>query len=126
MGMRHTTTEEKKMLPGSVRRREKMDKIARAFSDVLKEWLTENEMETIVRRNEKQEDDLICHTHDFCDANEAMLMAFEIAIGREAFLCSDVEAGRCTGPEEDEDILLWNDAWNWARENDFFLTQIVD
>lgn len=77
--------------------------IAEAFAEVLRQWLTREELETIRSRNASQNDPGICHSHDFCDANMAMAPAFEQVTGREPE--SDSEA----------DASLWNDAWDLAK-----------
>lgn len=53
------------------------EKIANDFIDVLNEWLTDEELRDIVQKNRAEENDNICHTHDYCDANIAMIEAME-------------------------------------------------
>ncbi len=45
--------------------------MAAEFSAVLKTWLSPEEMQEVVCRNEGEHDPTICHSHDFCDANMA-------------------------------------------------------
>lgn len=84
--------------------------LAHAFSKVLKEWLTAEEMETVIKRNNSHHySDMVCASHDFCDANMAMNKAFNRVLRRNALVHSD------------KDITLWNSAWNVAKENNFFI-----
>ncbi len=43
---------------------------------MLKTWLSPEEMQEVVCRNEGEHDPTICHSHDFCDANMAMHEVF--------------------------------------------------
>ncbi len=81
--------------------------IADGFRSVLRSWLTESQLVEIDRRNREEKNDDICHTHDFCDSNMAMLEAVERSIGR------DMNIG------EDEDNALFNDAWTLAKADGF-------
>jgi hypothetical protein len=51
--------------------------LAEAFVAVLREWLTPEQFDEVCRRNAVQTDRLVCHSHDFCDANMAMYAAFQ-------------------------------------------------
>lgn len=85
--------------------------LACVFSEVLKVWLSPDEMREVIARNRAEPNPSICHSHDFCDANMAMLEAWEPAIG------PDIDV------HSDEGIALWNAAWSRAKRNDF---QMVD
>lgn len=53
-------------------------RLARAFSKVLRSWLTEEQMDEVLKRNAAEPAGSgICHSHDFCDANQAMIDAIE-------------------------------------------------
>lgn len=88
------------------------DKLAREFCKVLREWLTPEEMLEVAERNRVEDRPGVCHSHDFCDANMAML-----------------EAAKNLGYViDDEDISdetfsdgLWNEAWDKASESGFTL-----
>jgi hypothetical protein len=76
--------------------------IAGRFVTVLQSWLKPHEWQEMCRLNALETNPLICHSHDFCDANMAMCEAFESVTG--------------TTPLADDEILtsLWNDAWALA------------
>ena len=86
------------------------DKIARQFSIILREWLTPQQIDEVNRLNTPEiiNKSGICHSHDFCDANEAMGEAFRAVIRREADLRSD------------EDLAIWSNAWRTAKYGMFF------
>ncbi len=81
------------------------------FSRVLKEWLTADEMREVIRANNNSSDGPFspwCASHDYCDANEAMLEAFENYFGREPELNGD-------------DGYTIDEAWFIAKAADFFM-----
>jgi len=78
--------------------------IADRFAAVLREWLTADEWTEMLERNGAQRDPLICHSHDFCDANMAMDQAFtEFAPEMKV---DDVVA--------EDSVPVWNAAWDIA------------
>jgi hypothetical protein len=83
-------------------REQQVAAIAEAFAEVIRQWLTEDEIARVRERNAFY-DDKVCATHDFCDANMAMLPAFQQVMERE--------------PDADsmEDAALWSDAWGLAK-----------
>lgn len=86
--------------------------LAECFAETLHLWLTAEEMEEVVARNNgvyADEPD-ICASHDFCDANMAMDSAFKEILGRSP----DV------GDEADAD--LWGEAWSIAHSRDFIFS----
>lgn len=82
------------------------DSLADEFSRILNSWLSPDELTEVCRRNAATEDGS-CATHDFCDANQAMIDALtELEIeyfGGQNFLLGD----------------LIDRAWDLARENEF-------
>lgn len=81
------------------------ERVARRFSIVLLGWLGHRTMELVNMRNEQQTDKSICHSHDFCDANQAMIDALE-----------------ANGIEWSTDqIDLCNAAWDLAKANRFYV-----
>ena len=84
--------------------------IARLFCRNLRAELPAETIAQIVRLNAAESDSSICHSHDFCDANEPMAAAFESAMGREIELGSG------------SDCALWDSAWTIAKESGFSLS----
>jgi hypothetical protein len=86
-----------------------IEQLAKKFGEVLQEWLSAEEMKTIIQRNKSgvySED--VCASHDFCDANMAMDESFLRVLFRNASGSSD------------HDIYLWDSAWKMAKAADFF------
>ena len=75
--------------------------LSQAFIKHLQAEIGEIGFAEAVDRNRAEPNPSICHTHDFCDANQIMLDAFEEVHGREP----DV---RLYDSEDMEDI---QDAW---------------
>ena len=82
-------------------------RLAHRFSGTLRSWLTEAQMDEIVEANANEESRLVCHSHDHCDANEAMASAFVEVTGKHV------------DPMNDEQRELWNAAWDLAIEQKF-------
>jgi hypothetical protein len=78
------------------------------FAEVLREWLTAEKFEEMKRRNAAEQDQAVCHSHDFCDANIAM---------HEVFMSFGVDplAGYSDdGALSEENSRVWAAAWNHA------------
>jgi len=56
------------------------ERIADAFADILRNWLTANQWVEMQTRNVDYSDG-VCASHDFCDANMAMAQAELARIG---------------------------------------------
>ena len=87
--------------------------LAKCFSAVLRQWLTDSETSRINAANAASGyDALVCASHDYCDANMAMLEAVSNATGI---------------PVDDIDVdvsdarfcELLNEAWAIAKRADF-------
>lgn len=76
--------------------------IAAAFVANLKAALTEQQFAEMQNLNAVA-DAGICHSHDYCDANEVMADAFFCVMGREL------------DTQSDEDRALWSDSWDYAK-----------
>lgn len=81
--------------------------IATAFAGVLKRWLSP-EAWAEMREANVGADPMTCASHDYCDANVAMLEAFRAVMGRDHVL-DDAD------PRNDGDCDLWNIAWDIAK-----------
>ncbi len=59
--------------------------IAQRFIDIIQSWLKPEQLNEVDVRNRRlnilSEGELYCHTNDFCDANQAMINAYEYVIG---------------------------------------------
>jgi hypothetical protein len=51
------------------------EQLAVEFAKVLRSWLPADEMAKVIILNQNETDKGVCHSHDFCDANTAMLEA---------------------------------------------------
>lgn len=88
--------------------------LARAFSRKLHAWLPEHVMAEVVAKNAVRRRDSICYSHDYCDANEAMLQAFEEAFGRTMVMDSDADY-----PGAIRDAFIADEAWALAKAHGF-------
>ena len=90
--------------------------IGKAFVDILREGMPDGVWEEIRRRNAV--DPHNCASHDFCDANTVMEMAFNAALNRQPYFLLD--DGAATDAMAEADMGLWSRAWNYA--SDTFMT----
>ncbi|MDP2828662.1 MAG: hypothetical protein Q8O37_08650 [Sulfuricellaceae bacterium] len=86
-----------------------IDVMAAEFSDLLKSWLSPEEMEEVVRRNEGEDDLNICHSHDFCDANMALHEVFM----RHGMDVTDEQGASRFGQK-------WGEVWQLAKGKQFW------
>lgn len=85
--------------------------LAKGFSNVLKDWLTYDELAEINELNATPAyANGSCATHEFCDPNQAMIDAYNNLFG------GNPEANN------NNHIQLMNRAWAIARENKFYTT----
>lgn len=82
--------------------------LAGAFADVLDLWLSPAEIRQMRLANVDHQDDQICASHDFCDANMAMLEAFQTTFGVEPRL-------ELLNGQDGVDVALWGQAWELAK-----------
>jgi len=97
--------------------------LAKAFCDVVTRSLSSDELLQVIEWNRAEKDPLVCHTHDYCDANMLMDEAFT-----EAFGCSPLDDGQ-RDPKDDgmtlANVTLWNAAWNLAKGANFKSEEVV-
>ena len=75
------------------------------FVAILNDWLTGYEMDLIRNHNATPAYAYSCASHDFCDANMAMLTAFETLAD-------------CAFDLDNQDhVDLFNAAWDYAKAN---------
>lgn len=80
-------------------------RLALSFADELLDTIGKANYEKVKARNSTEEYARFCASHDFCDANMVMFDVFNTEIGWDYDL------------NNDEDTLVWNDAWDLARAN---------
>lgn len=91
----------------------RIETLAREFSRRLIGDLGEATIARVNAENARRADgDLTCASHEYCDANEYMLEAFEVVTGRELIPAN--------APMSDEDSALVNAAWSRAKQAGFF------
>ncbi len=78
------------------------------FSRLLLLRLGPDKVRKINRLNREEKDPHVCHSHDFCDANEIMDEAQE---NLKLNLAVDSEEG----------ARIWSEAWDIAVRNNFFV-----
>ncbi|MBN8422479.1 MAG: hypothetical protein J0L73_26425 [Verrucomicrobia bacterium] len=82
--------------------------LARAFATQLHADIG-NDISTVVALNAQEGNSPCCHSHDFCDANQTMLDAWQALTGEECEFSAD----------DDALTALINEAWNIAKAHDF-------
>lgn len=90
-----------------------MVRIGARFCDELRQELTPAQITRAVMANRREQSADVCHTHDYCDANEPMAAAFRRVMGRDC------------DPLSDRDSTVWAGAWDLAKLTEFNLTEEV-
>lgn len=98
--------------------------LAKEFATLLELMVTPAEWRQVLSTNVGA-DDLVCASHDVCDANMVMLQAFENVIGREPVMSWEtLPNGQPDGATEaakaalaETDNALWNAAWAIAKRD---------
>ncbi len=91
-------------------RTDKIETIAREFSSRIEDEIGRKDLMTAATLNLARPDACVCYTQDFCDSNIHMHDAMTDILGR------DLDLG------DDDDCALWDEVWNLAIENRFYLT----
>lgn len=86
-------------------REENVVKLSYEFSEIIRQELTEDQL-TAVNETNDLTDPYTCHTHDYIDANESMLLAMSNL---------DIEFD----PADENQAELTNEAWNMSKQNFF-------
>lgn len=87
--------------------------LSEEFAKELKIELGDNAFNEMVQKHidgEYAKKD-VCVTHDYCDGNQVMLDAYEKCYKREFNM------------QNDDDMQLWNGAWEFAKRNNFYLNK---
>lgn len=96
-----------------------MEPLARVFADALRKEIGLDNLREVARRNADEVDGSVCHSHDFCDANMVMDLAWRSVFGREIRMPCDVEMGICTEADVDFDMRRMDRAWAIAKAKGF-------
>ena len=91
-----------------------VQQIANEFTRILKNWLTPQEWAQLVAQDKVSE---YSNANEYCDANQAMIDAFALVLGREMRFASDVEDGVATFAEVDADHDLIEAVWVVAKKS---------
>ena len=83
-----------------------VDRLAAEFARRLRRDLGLRKLAVVVKRNAAETNPSVCHSHDFCDANEVMRTALE-ALGLDPVATHEARPG------------LWVAAWDLARRRGF-------
>jgi len=84
------------------------EQLARTFTRRIIDWLDNDTIAEVNRRNVLREYEGCCATHDFCDSNQAM-----------------IEALKTFGLEFDHNLIeLINEAWDRAKQAGFAAANI--
>lgn len=82
-------------------------RLANAFTDLIRDELTVEELSELRARNQAHAGSAICASHEFLDARVRMAIAFRAVSGRPRDDASDA------------DTELWNTAWRLAKDTQF-------
>ncbi len=82
---------------------EQVKRLAEEFTRVLKSWAKPGQWAKMVKDNAANAGDGSCASHDFCDANQAMIEAYTKVKGKEPVA------------NDDGDIAFITEAWNLAK-----------
>jgi hypothetical protein len=80
------------------------EKVGAKFESMLYATLGEEHYVEAAARNQRENDPRICHTHDFCDANQVMIYAFNAVLGYDPDIQSEA------------DMAIFDAAWSVGRE----------
>lgn len=81
--------------------------VAISFCRRLREWLTREQMAQVIADNAAELDPSICHSHDVCDPNQAMIDTLE------SFGVTSIDVN------DEPTMTLISDAWALAKSADF-------
>jgi hypothetical protein len=87
--------------------------LAVRFARELRSWVPAGHMRRINYLNAHEANPAICHSHDYVDANQAMIMAM-------------AELGMELDVQSDEQTALLDRAWSLAKRAQFDPDKIVD
>lgn len=100
--------------------------LAEAFSKFIRSWLTPSQLAEVNANNEADAEHYglgrkeygSCATHDYCDSNEAMLLAFNCTFKRDPWTVLDRKT-KADDKNREKDTALMNEAWTIAKAHKF-------
>lgn len=100
--------------------------VAVAFSKVLRGWLTKDQMVKVLALNKREKNPMVCHSHDFCDANMAMDAAIK-KVAPEFYKAAWADNRKTDGEGKVWGRMnkLWNRSWAIAKEHYFYVGTTV-
>mgnify|MGYP003627144550 FL=1 len=117
------------------------EEVSKEFAATIREWLTDDELTEVIRRNSKVGFYGICHTHDFCDPNQLMYEIIDKYLAKDyeqkvieqgglsddqaeytaLFVAWNKETNQKIQSAETTPLMtLWNEAWTLAKLNKFY------
>lgn len=90
--------------------------LAAEFIAQLHQWLTDKQLDECRQKIQTEAYSEACPTHDYCDANIAMDLAFRRIIGREMQIGFENEKEEA---QAEADMQMINTAWDFARKNKY-------
>lgn len=115
--------DEKQFTPrGDVTEPDDVTKLAREFAAIIRYWLTPTELAKVNADNRAAGySSSTCATHDYCDANQAMIDAME-KLGIEWIFAPEDDDPEFDAKlaAKDEQGQLMDAAWDMAKKNDFW------
>lgn len=87
------------------------EQLAREFSALILDWIGKDKLQEVVRLNSQETNKDVCHSHDFCDTNQAIIEVCE-KYDIELFP-DDQDAQERVGEMVDS-------IWDIAKENNFY------
>lgn len=91
-----------------------VEKLSRAFAQNLLSEVGEEVLNEIVKLNEQEQDERICHSHDFTDPNQIMIESYEQVIG-------EIQYNEDLSPLVQPYHILMQQAWTEAKNNKFYI-----
>lgn len=102
---------------------DKVTALSNEFSLILAGWCSKDELAEINRLNATPEYVGECASHNYYDANQAMLDAFENVFKRE-FIFLDAEIGNPNADQYTDDLYI-NASWDLSKQNKFAQPAVI-
>jgi len=97
--------------------------IAKEFSKLLKEEIGIPNLINVIKKN-KEGKEIFCASHNYCDPNAIMANAATSVLILAGKQDADGPAFEIDFP--DTFLQIWDEAWDIARSNDFFITSYLN